>query len=197
VTSRGELRHTLRRRRRAVTPAERRRCAQRLARLATANAVFSRSRNIAIYLSNDGELDPAPLAERLRHMGKALFLPALRGSRLWFLPYEARTPMTMNRFGIPEPRLSPRRRCPTRALDVVLVPLVAFDEAGNRLGMGAGYYDQTFASHRYSCWRRPTLIGVGYDFQRVADLPHQSWDVPLRGVATESGLTFFSRGGGI
>ena len=71
-------------------------------------------------------------------------------------------------------------------LDLVLVPLVAFDDRGNRLGMGGGYYDQTFAflSQRQH-YRRPTLLGVAYEFQRLVALPVQAWDIPLDGVATE------------
>jgi len=80
-------------------------------------------------------------------------------------------------------------RTPLAALDIALVPLVAFDDYGRRLGMGGGYYDRTFAYLRHrEHWRRPKLIGVAFEFQRVAELPAQPWDVPLDGIITEKGL---------
>ena len=72
------------------------------------------------------------------------------------------------------------------------MPLVAFDMRGNRLGMGGGYYDRTFAyllNRRR--WRRPILIGVAYEFQGVDSLTTRPWDIPLHGVATEAGLRIF------
>ena len=73
-----------------------------------------------------------------------------------------------------------------RDLDIVFTPLVAFDTAGNRVGMGAGFYDRSFAfrKHRRN-WRRPLLIGVAYDFQRVPHIPARTWDVPVDLVVTD------------
>ena len=74
----------------------------------------------------------------------------------------------------------------------MLVPLVAFDGAGNRLGMGGGFYDRTFAYLRTrAVWKRPQLIGVAYEFQRLEALPVQTWDIPLQGIATEKRLYNF------
>jgi 5-formyltetrahydrofolate cyclo-ligase len=89
-----------------------------------------------------------------------------------------------NRFGIGEPR---GPRLPWRRLDLVLLPLVAFDAGGGRLGMGGGFYDRTFAAlrARRGQWQRPALVGLAHGFQRVAALPREAWDVPLAAVATE------------
>jgi 5-formyltetrahydrofolate cyclo-ligase len=66
------------------------------------------------------------------------------------------------------------------------VPLLAFDDRGSRLGSGAGFYDRCLAHlHAERQWRRPKLIGVGYEFQRVAQLLPQRWDIPLDAVITE------------
>jgi 5-formyltetrahydrofolate cyclo-ligase len=69
------------------------------------------------------------------------------------------------------------------------MPLVAFDEAGNRLGMGGGYYDRTFSflKHR-RCWFRPRLVGVAYEFQKVHKLDSCDWDIPMHAVVTEDRL---------
>ena len=192
ATSRSELRSEMRRRRRRTALHERAGCARRVAaHLATADLV-RRSRRIACYRAVEGELDLSPLLPRLWAMGKRAYLPVLHGAKLWFLPYEANTPLAANRYGIPEPDVAPRLRCAPRALDLVLAPLVGFDEEGNRLGMGGGYYDRTFAYMRHSrAWMRPVLIGVAYEFQAVAELPADRWDVPLAGVVTEKGWRFF------
>ena len=108
------------------------------------------------------------------------------------MPYTETTPMAVNYFGIPEPDISPRKRCPPRALDVVLMPLVAFDESGNRLGMGGGFYDQTFSyKSRAANVSKPLLIGVAYEFQRVDLLPTNWWDIGLDGIVTENGYRPF------
>ena len=69
------------------------------------------------------------------------------------------------------------------------MPLVAFDEQGNRVGMGGGYYDRTLGFLRSrQQWVRPKLVGVGYDFQEVERIDSESWDVPLTYICTESGI---------
>jgi 5-formyltetrahydrofolate cyclo-ligase len=73
-----------------------------------------------------------------------------------------------------------------RWLDLVLMPLVGFDADGNRLGMGAGFYDRKFAFLRHRrAWRRPLLLGIAFDAQRVERFDAALHDVPLWGVVTE------------
>jgi 5-formyltetrahydrofolate cyclo-ligase len=89
-----------------------------------------------------------------------------------------------------EPKLG--ARVDARELDLVLTPLVAFDERGVRLGVGRGYYDRTFKFLRHrSHWRRPKLLGVAYELQLVGPLTPSSWDVPLWGVVTEDRVRRF------
>lgn len=153
--------------------------------------LFLRSKRIALYLPNDGELDLTDLLEPAWQMNKHCFLPVLasHGKRLSFAPLTADSHLRPNRFGIPEPVVGRRERCQPLQLDLVLAPLVAFDTNGNRLGMGGGYYDRSFGFLcRRQHWRRPQLIGVAHDFQRVDNLPAQRWDVPLQGVFTNTGF---------
>ena len=100
-----------------------------------------------------------------------------------------------NEFGIPEPLLRSRRVTAITRLDLVLTPLVGFDEQGNRLGMGGGFYDRSFAYLRQrQRWRKPHLLGVAFELQNCEQgLPHQQWDVPLDGVVTESGVRMIDR----
>lgn len=183
------VRSSLRARRRALTLAEQRDHSRTLARLLGTQMAFLRARRVGAYWSADGEIDPFPLLRLAHTRHKRCFLPVLRPHprrKLWFLEYRPGDPLTRNRFGIAEPRLRNRRIRLPWALDLLLVPLVGFDAAGNRLGMGGGYYDSTLAylaQHRY--WRRPLLVGVAHECQRVPALQTNSWDVPLDMVVTE------------
>lgn len=189
---RNVIRQGMRRRRRALSPADRHEAAQALARQLGNSTLFLRSEHIAFYLANDGEMDLTPLIRRAWAMGKQCYLPVLSPAfhnRLWFAPYHPGTPLRRNPFRILEPALSWRAMRPATTIDLMLTPLVAFDAAGNRLGMGGGFYDRTLAylQHR-NHWRKPLLIGTAYAFQQVAQLPHAPWDVPLHGIATEQRL---------
>jgi 5-formyltetrahydrofolate cyclo-ligase len=191
-TERNELRRRMRQQRRALTPQQQRDAALALDRLIGRHPLFLRSRHIAFYLPNDGEMDLSPLIERALAMGKRCYLPVLSPlyhNRLWFAPYDARSELLLNRFGIPEPAANWSLMRPAWSLDLVLTPLVAFDASGNRLGMGGGYYDRTLAYlARRQHWRKPHLLGTAYAFQQVETLPYESWDVPLQGIATEESV---------
>ena len=98
--------------------------------------------------------------------------------------------LATNFFGIMEPKLG--REIAAREIDVVLTPLVAFDDHGVRVGVGRGYYDRAFKFLRHrSHWRRPKLVGVAYELQNVPPLAPNSWDVPLWGVVTETRVRRF------
>lgn len=184
----GSLRRRLRAERRALSPAQRRTASAMLARRLATLAVFQRARRIAAYWPADGEIDPLPALRRAAAAGKACYLPVLcpqRDGHLHFAAWQPWTPLRRNRFGIVEPAVAPRHWLAPRMLDLVLLPLVGFDEAGNRLGMGGGFYDRSFAFLAQRRWRRPRLVGVAFDLQRVDRLPRRAWDVPLDAVVSE------------
>ena len=184
----------MRERRRAMDKSTRRRMAQALARHLGACLRVRRARRIACYLCNDGEMDLGPAMDLLRSGGATMLLPSLHGDGLWFLPYDRKTPLAPNRFGIPEPDVAAHARCRARDLDLVLMPLVAFDTAGNRLGMGGGFYDRTFSYLRSrKTWKKPLLLGIAYEFQHLDSLTPRPWDIPLQGVATEKCVHRFDR----
>ncbi|WAT01145.1 5-formyltetrahydrofolate cyclo-ligase [Rouxiella chamberiensis] len=139
---------------------------------------------LSVFLSFDGELDTAPLIDRLWQDGKKLYLPVLHPSEpghLLFLRYTAETPLVRNRLNILEPVLEESEILPLEQLDIILTPLVAFDSQGQRLGMGGGFYDRTLANWRE---RGPYPIGIAHDCQWVEALPIEEWDVPLPEILT-------------
>jgi len=183
------LRRSLRSARAALSAAEQQRHACALACSLGKQITFLRAYHVGAYWSTNGELDPFPLLQRAHTRHKLCFLPALRPypqRKLWFIEYRPGDPLANNRFGIPEPRLHNRRLRLPWALGLLLVPLVGFDARCNRLGMGGGYYDRTLAYlRRCRHWRRPRLIGIAHECQRVEALTPNPWDVPLDMIATE------------
>lgn len=188
------MRRELRAARRQIGRAERRAAGIALARRLIVLPAFQRARRVAAYWPADGEIDPLPALTRAHALGKTCYLPVLcrlRDGQLHFAPWQPGAPLARNRYGIQEP-LCPRRMwLAPRMLDLVLLPLVGFDAAGNRLGMGGGYYDRSFAFVLRNVWRRPRLIGVGFDQQRVSALPGRPWDVPLDAVLTPRATSVF------
>jgi 5-formyltetrahydrofolate cyclo-ligase len=187
------LRNRLRKQRRALTPVQQRDAARRLDHLVGRSALFRRSRHIAFFLANDGELDPHLLLQRAWQMGKICYLPVItRTNSLWFARYERGDPLVPNRFGIPEPAGAGIPLVSARALDLILTPLVAFDDRGQRLGMGSGFYDRTLSFlHHRRAWRKPRLLGIAHELQHLATLQPAPWDVALDGVATDENLYLF------
>lgn len=151
---------------------------------------FQHSQHIGVYLTNDGEIDTSLLIKDLRQRGKTLYLPALhpiRKGHLSFTHWQTSRPLVANRFGIDEPEFHQTRVMPARFLQLICMPLVAFDEQGNRLGMGGGFYDRSLAFMRED-GQKPALIGLAYELQKVAELPTEPWDMPLDSIATEQRL---------
>lgn len=140
------------------------------------------AKRIALYFAVNGEIDLESLWSSAPLQGKYCYYPCLKEdeSSLIFLPATPATRFKKNRYGIPEPDVSHDLAIPIEELDLVLLPLVAFDVRCTRLGMGAGYYDRTFANNKKSI-----LFGVAYQFQRVDYIQPASWDIPLNAVITQ------------
>ncbi len=174
-------RHSLRRRLRAA-----RRAVPAAARLAAAVAVDrSLARlglprpgtRISAFHPFDGEIDPSIAIARARALGCRVYYPVITSLRARRM-----------RFVDPAPAGAGDAIDP-RWLDLVLVPLVGFDADGNRLGMGAGFYDRKFAFLRHRrAWRRPLLVGVAFEVQQVGRLDPEPHDVPLWSIVTERGI---------
>ena len=195
MPSRSKLRLQLRARRRALDPALRAEFNARIYQHLTQSCLFRNSGRIAMYWAGHGEASTQAAAQRAWALRKRVFLPVLLGpfhNHLRFAPFTRNSVLQNNRFDIPEPRLSHAQLLPGISMDLVLVPLVGFDDQGMRLGMGGGYYDRSFATRLgRHCWHKPRLIGVAYEMQRVPQLERQPWDVALDGVVTEKQLYLF------
>lgn len=196
MTSSTLLRQRLRNKRRNLDCDEQQRCAGLLANHLSNHPLVRNSQRIAAYLPVNGEMDPTPLLHHLFSLGKRIYLPVLTNfsaSKLEFSAYKPGDTLVYNRLGILEPEFTSRHAIKPFALDLVIAPLVAFDAQGHRMGMGGGFYDRTFCflKHR-RYWRKPNLLGIGYEFQRVNSITSNAWDVPLHFVATEKTIYTFN-----
>ena len=124
---------------------------------------YRRAKRIALYYSIQGEIDLSPVWNSAPLQGKFCYFPVLTEHlTLLFIPATPATPFKKNKYGVSEPDVSPDLAIPADELDLIFMPLVAFDVRCTRLGMGAGYYDRTL-ENKTKC----LLLGVGYQFQRV------------------------------
>lgn len=204
--SKAALRQAMRQARTALTKKERAIASQKVTEHLIKQADYHHATHIALYIPHAGEISTYAIMQHLWKAGKCCYLPVLslpsklENKRekqtlplLTFAPYQPDTPLRNNHYGIDEPQTA--HRTPWQALDMVLVPLLAFDARGYRLGMGKGYYDVTFADLLCKKQRSsdvfPILIGLAYAFQQVERLPNESWDVPLQVVITDAAWTRF------
>lgn len=138
---------------------------------------------LALTAAVDGEPDLIPLGETLRGRGWQLALPVVADdTRMWFARWEPGTTLAEDRYGIPTP-VGAARVAESR-LDVVLVPCVAVDRSGNRLGFGAGFYDRALVGLR----REALTVATVFSEQVVEEVPAGDWDVRMDAVVTDAGI---------
>jgi 5-formyltetrahydrofolate cyclo-ligase len=155
--------------------------------------LWRRGRRIAVYLAHGGEVELRDAFEDAWSAGVRLYVPLVtrrRDGRMTFVPLTATTVFRKNFYRIEEPASGLRGRIFLRELDAVMVPTVAFDGRGHRLGMGAGYYDRALRRRLdlSRAWRRPRLVGIAFAAQEVGAIDASPWDVALDEIVTERGV---------
>lgn len=184
--------------------------AKNIVTLIKEDLLFKTAQTIACYLPIKHELNTIPLIDFIWQSHKKCYLPIVlfKGAvaiyentplineppqNLLFIHYEPHSKLKKNKFGILEPA-NINISLPPSQLDLVFLPLIAFDINGNRLGTGGGYYDRTFAFLKNSTANKnPLLVGLAYEAQKAPQLPSDPWDVPLDAVLTEKKLYRFDK----
>jgi 5-formyltetrahydrofolate cyclo-ligase len=193
--TRDQIRRDMRQKRRQVPCSERMNARRRFAIIADRAHLLRPGARIAVYQAYGHEADVSQITRRAWSRGCEVFLPVItarRAARMEFFRFEPTTALRKNSFGIAEPETSASRRIPVQHLDLILMPLVAYDDWGWRLGSGAGFYDRCLHQLRRSRqWRRPKLVGVAFAQQRIERLAPNQWDVPMDAVITPSGFKRF------
>lgn len=182
------LRKQMRQRRRSLSPVQLKQAARALYRSLVVSKEFRHSKRVTFTLARDGEISPHLLLKEALRRGKHCYLPVMSRfgeDKLHFrrITADFKGLRAFNTFAIPEPVRA--KECPRRWLSLVLLPLVAFDANCNRLGMGKGYYDHSFAFLCKSARQRPLLIGLAHECQRVEQLELNAWDVQLHAIVTD------------
>jgi len=192
-----QIRRQLRGARRSLDPGVQIHHAEEVVRTIVSSTVLLRGAVCAAYLAHipEGELDTEALISRLLSMGKTVGCPVVGPANT--MDFYRLTPSTLlirNRYGMLEPStrgVGAGTYLNPLSLSVMFLPVVGFDDAGTRLGMGAGYYDRYLG--RLTQTMRPLLVGLAHELQRAHNLlPRQPWDIPLDAVVTEAGWQPFS-----
>jgi 5-formyltetrahydrofolate cyclo-ligase len=169
---------------RTLSDAERFRLEQKLAQHLT--SICANAAVVGGYSPLGSEISPLAAMEEARAVGRIVAFPAFDNPAKPF-KFRAGDPLQPGPFGI----MQPKRSAPVVEPDLILVPLIAVDGRGTRLGRGKGHYDRALV-HLHKM--RVQLIGVGWSLQLLADtIPADEWDVPLDGFASPDGLTMFGR----
>jgi 5-formyltetrahydrofolate cyclo-ligase len=195
TSSRGDIRRQMRARRRLVTIDERQGAARSFAINADRAHLLQPRLRLAVYQPYGHEADISRLTRRAWDRGCIVHTPVITDQNRFlmrFVRYERDSRLKKNRFGIPEPADNAGDWISPLHLDVIFMPLVAFDRHGWRLGSGAGFYDRCLSRLRVGrLWRRPKLIGVAYEHQLIDTLTPGEWDVPMDAVVTEKRIYRF------
>lgn len=197
------LRQRLRAGRRHLTKMKQHQHAQKITQRIIHSKIYKRSRHIALYLCADGEVDLSFLIHKLHSSSdsghsKKCYLPVIISKRqgiINFAPYEKHTRLRKNCFGILEPIYQKKQLKTALQMDLILAPLVGFDEQGNRMGMGGGYYDRALQHLKSGDLKsrplKPAFVGIAHETQYVQKIESHSWDITLNAIVTERRLSYF------
>jgi 5-formyltetrahydrofolate cyclo-ligase len=146
--------------------------------------IMNKVNHVGLFLSFDGEIDTTPLIFKLWDKKINVYMPVLdllNTKNLLFMKYHSATKLKLNRLNIFEPINIVKDTISIDKLDVIFVPLVAFNGKGYRLGMGGGFYDRILKNWRKNCF---LPIGLAHNCQFMSFFPIFSWDVPLPLICT-------------
>ena len=178
-----EMRESARKSRNALTDDQRRAMSIDIARQVSGLEWFKESQQLLLYLSIRSEVETQPLMELAWAAGKQLYAPQVdeRNKHMVFYRVEAGEIMKPGAYGIPAPPPVSSRKADMGRPGMVLVPCLAFDRQGGRLGYGAGFYDR-FLSSGARGWKK---VALAYGSQEVEAVPTESHDTPMQAIVTE------------
>lgn len=146
--------------------------------------VYTVAQNIAVYFSIKNEVSTTQIIKESINRNKNCFLPVVKGDKLDFAQINNPDELTLNKYGIPEPKHD--NTIDISQLDIIVLPLVGYTRKGQRIGMGGGYYDKTLGALD----KLPPLIALAYSFQEVECNAFDSWDINLNIVVNEREIIY-------
>jgi 5-formyltetrahydrofolate cyclo-ligase len=189
------LRAEARVRRAALSARERLKLSEKAARHMLDSRLWHEARSVGLYVAARGEIDTTLLLEDAWRNGKETLLPVCSQTGqgvMRLAPASGFDALSPGPFGIPEPSCGEENvtEAPEHCPDMIILPGLAFDHAGRRLGQGGGYYDRLLSRFPYAKTHR---VGLAYSFQIVDSLPHEAWDVPVHAVCTDEGILWMEK----
>lgn len=176
-----QLRQSLLKQRQSMTQEEWQEKSNSLCSHLVASSVLTQAKTILAYFSFRQEPDLSPLfTDTTHHWG----FPRCVGKSLFWHNWKPGKPLETGKYGIFEPQPNYPSLLPNE-VDLILVPAIACDVRGYRLGYGGGFYDRMLSAPE---WMAKPTIGIVFEFAYLTDLPRDDWDQPLQGVCTEIGL---------
>lgn len=173
--------------RRLLSPDKQAHASQQVCQKIQVLSAYQQAHHVGFYYPFKQEIDLSLLWDPFPQ-NKTCYLPTCSATdSLLFYPFTATTCLRKNQWGIPEPSVETGQSTQSDIIDVIFIPLLAFDMHGTRLGMGGGYYDRTLATNN-----RSLRIGIAYEFQKQAYLPADPWDKPMHAVVTDMTTYWFS-----
>lgn len=182
MSSKGTVRTEMRRLRQGLAPADREDRSRRIVERLCQVEAFRRAHRVLFYVAQGGEVETRPLIERWVAKGRKIILPRVKGDGMVLVEVERLEDLGPGYRGILEPKPDTGRRVSSEEVEVALVPGLAFDLEGNRLGRGGGHYDRVLAGIGPGALK----IGLAFDFQIVERLPAEAQDIPVEIVVTET-----------
>jgi 5-formyltetrahydrofolate cyclo-ligase len=187
-SDKSSLRQCARQRRAALSEVDRERCSRLITDRLRELPEFAQARCLLMYVGVRSEVRTMHLLSDLLHTDKKIIVPYCRERMLGLFRLEALDELQPGRFGIPEPpeslRSLPHRTCEPESLDLLVVPGLAFDSSGHRLGYGAGYFDRLLQQVRPTA----TVVGLAFACQVVPSVPVDPHDAPVDCIVSERGL---------
>ncbi len=188
------IRAFVRRQRQSISKSSQRTAAIGLANQLQSLPEIQTAKMIGMYLASDGEIDLGPSMEWCWDNQIETCIPIVQRQTkiLYFVPFRRNTALVKNRLGIFEPEVSKNKKLEVGNLDILFLPLVAFDLHGTRLGMGGGFYDSTLQANRNAGGSEPLRIGVAHELQRVEKIEPDPWDMPVDMIITDRLIRVFT-----
>ena len=180
---RESIRKSMRNLRSKLSPEELMQAESKIFEKIVIHPLFKEKKLIGSYIGTNGEINTLKLNNYLKAKNHIVALPVIDMQEkgiMHFYSYENENMLIKNRYGILEPQPFPENLITPNLFEALLIPLLAFDKKGNRLGMGGGYYDRMLKKVSANC----CLIGLAHDFQCVNEVPSETWDMPLDEIIT-------------
>lgn len=190
-SGRSQIRSAMRQKRRAISAEQQLLAAKALAERILDDPDYQHAGKLAFYRAFDGEISPDIVLQSALSQGKRCFLPFMdqADESMRFVEFQTGAPLKQNIYGIQEPQPRTNNVLTTELLDLIFLPLVAFDITGTRLGMGKGYYDKHLAylpdNKGKNTATSPKLVGLAHECQRVENLERAAWDIPMDKIITD------------